>query len=59
MKTKACSVMIRMWKMAQTEPAMMWPMVSRMPVAVSAGLCYPNWREASHLVAPIPTDPVE
>ncbi len=31
-------------------------MLGGMPVAVSAGLCYPNWREASHLVAPIPTD---
>ena len=33
MKMKACSVMIRMWKMAQTVPAMMWPMASAMPVA--------------------------
>ncbi len=31
-------------------------MLGGMPVAVSAGLCYPGWREASHLVAPIPTD---
>lgn len=31
-------------------------MLGGMPVAVSAGLCYPHWREASHLLAPIPTD---
>ncbi len=31
-------------------------MLGGMPVAVSAGLCYHTWREASHLVAPIPTD---
>lgn len=31
-------------------------MLGGMPVAVSAGLCYPVWREGSHLVAPIPTD---
>ncbi|CAA9582959.1 MAG: Arginase [uncultured Thermomicrobiales bacterium] len=31
-------------------------MLGGMPVAVSAGLCYPTWREASHLTAPIPTD---
>lgn len=31
-------------------------MLGGMPVAVSAGLCYPQWREASHLLAPIPTD---
>lgn len=31
-------------------------MLGGMPVAVSAGLCYPTWREASHLLAPIPTD---
>jgi arginase len=31
-------------------------MLGGMPVAVSAGLCYPTWREASHLAAPIPTD---
>ncbi len=33
MNTKACSVMIRMWKIAQAEPAMMWPMARPMPVA--------------------------
>lgn len=27
-----------------------------MPVAVSAGLCYPRWRSLAHLAAPIPTD---
>ena len=27
-----------------------------MPVAVSAGLAYPRWRELSHIVAPLPTD---
>jgi arginase len=31
-------------------------MLGGMPVAVSAGLCYPTWREESHLTAPIPTD---
>lgn len=31
-------------------------MLGGMPVAVSAGLCYPTWREASHLTAPLPTD---
>src|SRR3954447_21490042 len=31
-------------------------MLGGMPVAVSAGLCYPTWREASHLAAPLPTD---
>ena len=31
-------------------------MLGGMPVAVSAGLCYPTWREAAGLVAPIPTD---
>lgn len=31
-------------------------MLGGMPVAVSAGLCYPTWRVASHLAAPIPTD---
>lgn len=31
-------------------------MLGGMPVAVSAGLCYPTWREASHLGNPIPTD---
>ncbi len=33
MNMKACSVMIRMWKMAQAVPAMMWPMARPMPVA--------------------------
>ena len=27
-----------------------------MPVAVCAGLAYPEWREGSHIVAPLPTD---
>ena len=31
-------------------------MLGGMPVAVSAGLCFPHWREASHLAAPLPTD---
>jgi arginase len=31
-------------------------MLGGMPVAVSAGLDFPEWREASHLAAPIPTD---
>lgn len=31
-------------------------MLGGMPVAVSAGLCFPTWREGSHLLAPIPTD---
>jgi arginase len=31
-------------------------MLGGMPVAVSAGLAYPRWRESSHLLAPIPTD---
>lgn len=31
-------------------------MLGGMPVAVSAGLAYPRWREMSHLAAPIPTD---
>ena len=31
-------------------------MLGGMPVAVSAGLCFHNWREASHLAAPLPTD---
>ncbi len=31
-------------------------MLGGMPVAVSAGLCYPTWREGSHLAAPLPTD---
>ena len=31
-------------------------MLGGMPVAVSAGLCYPTWRVASGLDAPIPTD---
>ena len=36
MKTKACSVMIRMWKMAHAVPATMWPAASAKPVALSA-----------------------
>lgn len=31
-------------------------MLGGMPVAVSAGLCFHGWREASHLAAPVPTD---
>ncbi len=31
-------------------------MLGGMPVAVAAGLDFPEWREASHLAAPIPTD---
>jgi arginase len=31
-------------------------MLGGMPVAVSAGLAYPDWRTASHIVAPLPTD---
>ncbi|MBA2452438.1 MAG: arginase family protein [Chloroflexia bacterium] len=31
-------------------------MLGGMPVAVSAGLAYPRWREMSHIAAPIPTD---
>ncbi|RMF90379.1 MAG: arginase [Nitrospinota bacterium] len=31
-------------------------MLGGMPVAVSAGLAYPGWRERSRMVAPIPTD---
>jgi arginase len=31
-------------------------MLGGMPVAVAAGLTYPNWREASHIVAPLPTN---
>jgi hypothetical protein len=34
MNTKACRVMIRMWKIAQAVPAMMWPMARPMPVAI-------------------------
>lgn len=31
-------------------------MLGGMPVAVSAGLAFPHWRELSHVAAPIPTD---
>ncbi|MDQ3225471.1 MAG: arginase family protein, partial [Chloroflexota bacterium] len=31
-------------------------MLGGMPVAVSAGLAYPRWREMSHQPAPLPTD---
>ncbi|HEU5090563.1 MAG TPA: arginase family protein [Roseiflexaceae bacterium] len=31
-------------------------MLGGMPVAVAAGLAYPFWREASHIVAPLPTN---
>lgn len=31
-------------------------MLGGMPVAVAAGLAYPFWREAAHIVAPLPTN---
>lgn len=31
-------------------------MLGGMPVAVAAGLTHPNWRELSHIAAPLPTD---
>jgi arginase len=31
-------------------------MLGGMPVAVSAGLAYPRWRELSHQATPLPTD---
>ncbi|MEM7029835.1 MAG: arginase family protein [Chloroflexota bacterium] len=31
-------------------------MLGGMPVAVCAGLAFPEWREGSHIVAPLPTD---
>ncbi len=31
-------------------------MLGGMPVAVSAGLCYPEWREGSQQLVPLPTD---
>jgi arginase len=31
-------------------------MLGGMPVAVCAGLAFPRWREASHIIAPLPTD---
>jgi arginase len=31
-------------------------MLGGMPVAVCAGLAWPNWREGSHILAPLPTD---
>jgi arginase len=31
-------------------------MLGGMPVAVAAGLTHPQWRELSHIVAPLPTD---
>ncbi|MEZ4866699.1 MAG: arginase family protein [Caldilineaceae bacterium] len=31
-------------------------MLGGMPVAVCAGLAFPSWRMASHIVAPLPTD---
>ena len=31
-------------------------MLGGMPVAVCAGLAFPNWRELSHIKSPIPTD---
>ena len=31
-------------------------MLGGMPVAVCAGLAFPEWREGSHVVAPLPTD---
>src|SRR3954471_23417173 len=35
MNTNACSVMIRMWKIAHAVPAMMWPTARPLPVALS------------------------
>ena len=37
----------------QTTPS---GMLGGMPVAVCAGLAFPQWREGSHIVAPLPTD---
>lgn len=37
----------------QTTPS---GMLGGMPVAVCAGLCFPQWREGSHIVSPLPTD---
>lgn len=37
----------------QTTPS---GMLGGMPVAVSAGLCYPEWREGSYQHCPLPTD---
>jgi len=31
-------------------------MLGGMPVAVCAGLAYPNWRTGSHIAAPLPTE---
>src|SRR5215210_9368864 len=31
-------------------------MLGGMPVAVSAGLCHPTWREGAHQLVPLPTD---
>jgi len=31
-------------------------MLGGMPVAVAAGLTHANWREASHIISPLPTD---
>jgi len=31
-------------------------MLGGMPVAVAAGLTHPKWREASHIISPLPTD---
>jgi arginase len=31
-------------------------MLGGMPVAVCAGLCFPQWRDLSHIVAPLPAD---
>lgn len=31
-------------------------MLGGMPVAVTAGLCYPTWREGARVAAPLPTD---
>jgi arginase len=31
-------------------------MLGGMPVAVAAGLTYPNWRIASHVISPLPTE---
>ena len=42
MKIKACNATIKMWKMAQIEPAMMWPMGSKTPVRLKAAARQPE-----------------
>jgi hypothetical protein len=49
MKMKACNATIKMWKMAQMEPAMMWPMGNRMPLKLmAAALLYKLWISKEH-----------